>query len=430
MFKKTKHNHEILDPIHGFIHLNSKERAVVDSRPFQRLRHIHQLGLSYLVYPGATHRRFEHSLGVMKLADQVFDVITKDENLSDDIRDAFGELQDRERWKTTVRMAALCHDMGHTPLSHATEPLLPPGTDHEDVTYDIISHDDLKSLWRGLGIYGEDIAKLAIGPEKLNHQEFTPWEIILSDIITGDFFGVDRMDYLLRDSHHLGVTYGRFDHDRVIQSLRLLATPPEEEYSSGPILGIEEGGLGAAEGMSLARYFMYSQVYMHPICRIYEIHLREFMKDYLQDGHYPDDLEAILSLTDNQINAALADAALDQEKSGHQSARIITTHDHYRLIYERDDTLDQERIEESTETIFRDICHEFGEKNCRHDRYFPSKTQPNPFFIKKRHGEIVSASKYSQIFKNLPIVRFDRLYVAPSITKKVSKFLDQRKRRS
>ena len=424
---KNKHIHEILDPIHGFIHLSSEEREVVDSRPFQRLRHIHQLGLSSLVYPGATHRRFEHSLGVMELASQVFDVITHGHNLSDDIRDTFGELHDKEHWRKTLRMAALCHDMGHMPFSHATEKFLPSGTDHEDLTYDIISHNDLKSLWKDLGIYGEDIAKLAIGPEKLKHQTFTPWETILAEIIVGDFFGVDRMDYLLRDSYHLGVTYGQFEHNRVIQSLRLLAIPPKDgDYSFLPTLGIEEDGLGATEGMSLARYFMYSQVYMHPVCRIYEIHLHDFMKDYLKNGQYSFDLETILSLTDNEINAALADAAFNQEKSGHQSAHIIASRGHYRLVHEHDDTLDQKHKEGSIESILKDIVDRFEAQNCKRDRY-SSRTPPNPFFIRKRNEEMVSAYDYSQIFKRPPIVKFDRLYVAPAIVKKVGKFLGQRK---
>ncbi|HEX9592696.1 MAG TPA: HD domain-containing protein, partial [bacterium] len=91
----AKHVHEIRDPIHVFVRLTSAEREVVDSRPFQRLRHIHQLALTYLVYPGATHRRFEHSLGVMELATRVFDVVTREENLTDPLRSELGELQQR-----------------------------------------------------------------------------------------------------------------------------------------------------------------------------------------------------------------------------------------------------------------------------------------------------------------------------------------------
>ena len=85
--------HEIRDPIHVFVRLDSDERRVLDSAPFQRLRHIHQLALTYLVYPGATHKRFEHSLGVMELADRVFDIVTHPNNLTDEIRDLLTPLR-------------------------------------------------------------------------------------------------------------------------------------------------------------------------------------------------------------------------------------------------------------------------------------------------------------------------------------------------
>src|SRR5204863_3613826 len=112
--------HEIRDSIHAFIKIDSDERDVVDSIPVQRLRYIHQLALSYLVYPGATHRRFEHSLGVMELAGRVYDVVTHAENLVEGVRNQFPEIANedtRRYWRRVVRMAALCHDLGHLPFS-------------------------------------------------------------------------------------------------------------------------------------------------------------------------------------------------------------------------------------------------------------------------------------------------------------------------
>jgi HD superfamily phosphohydrolase len=118
--------HEIRDPIHNFIRLNSNERKVLDSRPFQRLRYIHQLGLTYLLYPGATHRRFEHSLGVMELASRVYDVITNPANIHDSVRDEVPQDSfNHQYWRRVLRMAALCHDIGHLPFSHAAEKELP-----------------------------------------------------------------------------------------------------------------------------------------------------------------------------------------------------------------------------------------------------------------------------------------------------------------
>ena len=128
-----KHQHEFRDPIHTFISVRTDERAVIDSRPFQRLRNIHQLALTYLVYPGATHRRFEHSLGVMDLATRIFDTVTNIENIyHPDVRDIVPDKDALRYWRSVLRMAALCHDVGHLPFSHAAEhKLLPKGYDHE-----------------------------------------------------------------------------------------------------------------------------------------------------------------------------------------------------------------------------------------------------------------------------------------------------------
>ena len=225
-----KNTHEIRDPIHVFIRLDSDERRVLDSRPFQRLRHIHQLAMTYLIYPGATHKRFEHSLGVMELAGRVFDIVTNPDHVTDDIKDLLGPLNapdQRAYWRRVVRMAALCHDIGHLPFSHAAEKeLLPDDWDHEDLTRKIIVSDEMKTIW-GSGtppLRPEDLEKLAIGPKKATDLEFADWETILTEIIVGDAFGVDRMDYLLRDSHHVGVVYGKFDHHLLIDTLRIL--PP------------------------------------------------------------------------------------------------------------------------------------------------------------------------------------------------------------
>src|SRR3954465_2121186 len=96
-----KHSHEFRDPIHTFISVRTDERKVIDSRPFQRLRHIHQLALTYLVYPGTTHKRFEHSLGVMDLASRIFDIVTEPEHVShDSVRDIIPDAQARSYWKS------------------------------------------------------------------------------------------------------------------------------------------------------------------------------------------------------------------------------------------------------------------------------------------------------------------------------------------
>jgi HD superfamily phosphohydrolase len=333
--------HEIRDPIHVFVRLDSHEREVLNSRAFQRLRHIHQLALTYLVYPGATHKRFEHSLGVMEFAGRVFDVIT--ENATDDIRARLPPLKNSDEvryWRRVLRMAALCHDVGHLPFSHAAEQqLLPDGWDHERLTRAIISCDEMKSIWERITppLRPEDIVKLAVGPKKAKDLVFSDWEAVLSEIIVGDAFGVDRMDYLLRDSHHAGVAYGRFDHYRLIDTLRILPMPPSGESgeSEEAALGIEAGGIQSAEALMLARYFMYSQVYFHPVRRIYDQHLMEFLREWLPRGIFATDVEQHLRYTDNEVTAGLLEAAYDPTKPGHVHARRIVRRERFKVLYER-----------------------------------------------------------------------------------------------
>lgn len=148
----AKEHNEFRDPIHGFIVLTSDERKVVNSRAFQRLRHIHQLALTWLVYPAATHKRFEHCLGVMDLAGRVFDVLTHPENrrTTGRLKVIFPSTDPTDSrhgyWRSIVRMAALCHDLGHIPFSHGAEELLPKDTHHENLSVEVIRSAQMQKL--------------------------------------------------------------------------------------------------------------------------------------------------------------------------------------------------------------------------------------------------------------------------------------------
>jgi HD superfamily phosphohydrolase len=218
------------DPIHGFIHLSQSELKMVESRAFRRLRYIKQLALTYLVYPGAMHTRFEHSLGVMELATRAFEAIqNKSGELLGSNLKKIGMTVDQA--KSLLRATALLHDVGHLPFSHGGEAVLPKNsngepTTHEQVSIAFIRERELydlleKELYHGVV---EHIALL------LGEGQTPPELLILKRLISGQF-DADKMDYLNRDSLHCGVGYGNFDYLRLLETLRA------EESAEGDLTG-------------------------------------------------------------------------------------------------------------------------------------------------------------------------------------------------
>jgi uncharacterized protein len=433
----TRH-FEIRDAVHNFIQLDEIERQVMDSDPFQRLRHIHQLALSYLVYPGATHRRFEHSLGVMEIVGQIYDVVTRLDKISDDVRDELPEpgTLDHAYSRSLVRIAALCHDTGHLPFSHAAEDeLLPDGWDHERITYEILRSDEMQAVWRSLRPQPDpdEIAKIALGPRKIEKLgidlSFSAWDGILAEMVVGDSFGADRIDYLLRDSLHTGVAYGRFDHHRLIATLRVLPAVPSPGDDGGdaasrePQLGIERGGLEAAEGLLLARYFMFGQVYFHPTRLIYDQHLKDYLKALLTAGRFPTDVAGHLALTDAEITADMRKAARDTGAPGHDPARRIIQRDHFRVVYQRrpDDTTFDVRA------LYEAACERFGHGNIRYAG--GPKRGGADFPVRDRDGSSVSALSLSPVLNELPVSHNQYIFAAPELRKEAKGWLDRERER-
>ncbi|WP_292490802.1 MULTISPECIES: HD domain-containing protein [unclassified Methanoculleus] len=405
-----KNNHEIRDPIYAFIHMNSSEREVLNSAPVQRLRHIHQLALTSLVYPGATHRRFEHSLGVMELATRIYNAVL--ESGETEILGIDRGEYDGMYYRRVLRMAALIHDIGHAPFSHASEDLFPGDCNHEAMTLRLIESDEMEKIWVKLKIQSEDVAKLALGRNHPKKKTFSNTEAILSEIITGDAFGADRMDYLLRDSHHTGVAYGRFDHYRLIETLRILPKT-YEGGSKEPALGVESGGLQSAEALLLARYFMFSQLYFHPVRRIYDIHLKEYLQAWLLGGRFPGDVTGLLNLTDNEVMAGIWRASRDPDLPGHDAAERIVMRNHYRVLYTRnpDDVL---KCREAGLAIYTVACEVFGEENVRHDRPKVSASQV-AFPVLELDERIVSSLLKSDVLRHIPEVAVDTVYIHPEL---------------
>lgn len=227
------------DPLYGFVSLNETEIEVIDAAAFRRLHRIRQLGWAYAVYPSAHHTRFEHSLGVCHLAGRVADRL----GLNAEVTDA-------------VRLAGLLHDIGHGPFSHFFEPVIQQVNgqeySHESVSQHIILHEP--SILDALGPMAKKVSCI------LQRQPVPGWDIrdsiLAADIVSGPL-DVDRMDYLCRDSYHLGVSYGRFELDQLINTTVTTGGSGERR------LCIDIKGWGAAEGYRMGRYLMHAQVYEH-----------------------------------------------------------------------------------------------------------------------------------------------------------------------
>ncbi|MBI1388371.1 MAG: HD domain-containing protein [bacterium] len=284
----TEKKFELRCPVYGFVSINEWERDIINQPAFQRLRRIKQLGFTDYIYPGALHSRFEHSLGVMHMASLVHDQVTSKsrELLSSklDYNDA-----GLSRNKAIVRLAALLHDVGHSPFSHAGENLFPSHDSghyrHEDYSAAII-RNELKDVIEehknnvNYGIKADEVANI------LDNLNPTANSLFWREIIDGQIDS-DRMDYLLRDSVHTGVNYGKYDWQRIINTIEAVEDPESENLR----LGVSEGGWHAAEGLVLARYFMFAQIYFHKTRVVYDHHIQEALKKILPEGTYPEPTE-------------------------------------------------------------------------------------------------------------------------------------------
>lgn len=410
---------KIYDSVHGFIPFDDFEKGLIDSLPFQRLHYIHQLGIAYLVYPGATHTRFEHSLGVMALATLMFEKICK--SVRPDVFHFVPRKgsSDYLYWRRVLRMAALCHDLGHLPFSHVAEKDLSGAFGHEHWTLKIIESPYLAPVWDTLRKSPayledlierdivEDIKKISIGEEKwkaITGQAFTPWERIVSEVITGDFFGADRIDYLIRDAKSTGVAYGLFDYHQLIESLRIL--PSVDRGADELQLGIDENGLESCEALLLARHFMHRRIYQYSSVKAYNFHLRRYMK-----ANYAKAIENIdefLALSDTDVISALNKAAKDPRLPGHADAKCVIFRQHRFRAIALPDTLIEEDLKKfkTKYKLFEgEIDWEFHKAQLPPDRL--------SFPVSRRHVIVQKARDCSDLLLKVPSKKSNWVYISP-----------------
>ncbi|MGE0670371.1 MAG: HD domain-containing protein [Parachlamydiales bacterium] len=408
---------KIYDAVHGFIRFNELERELIDSDPFQRLHYLHQLGISFLVYPGATHTRFEHSLGAMELATRIFDRIASKHSRTD---------VDLDYWRQIIRLAALCHDLGHLPFSHVAEKVLLGKGGHEKWTLAVIQSDQLKSIWDKLQKrhpernVTSDLIKMALGAKKAEEigldLPFTPWEKVMTEVITGDFFGADRIDYLLRDAQCTGVSYGLFDYHQLIEMLCILPTPGDPKGSLE--LGIEENGMESCEALLLARHFMHQRVYQYSSSNAYSFHLARFLKQFYSQGNYLESLDAYLTMTDNEVLSALRRAAIEPNALGHADARaLLKRHDRF-LAIELKKGIGEENLKKLQQLLA--IASDAISWNLAKEKL---DDRPPTFPVLKRSGAIVDSSQCSKIL--IPTGSQSWVFIAPAFERPFREALEE-----
>ena len=286
----TKHL-EIVDPIHDFIIIYESEIKIIDTPIFQRLRRIRQLAGAHLVYPGAQHSRFEHSLGVTHVAGQAA-IVLKDKGFlnSDDV--------------ANLRMGGLLHDLGHGPFSHLFEEILQKRKkiSHEEIGKKIILQTEIGDLLSKSGFNKKFLAELAFGNSR--HQ-------FMNEIISGGL-SADMMDYLPRDGYFTGAEHAKIDFKRIIQSLDV----HEKKLS------LDKSALYSFESMMISRYQMFKAVYYHKTVRSAEVMLLESMS--LADNELDltsADLDNYIKLTDEFVIAKLL--SLPEKSSDLRRARQL-----------------------------------------------------------------------------------------------------------
>ena len=274
---------EILrDPLWNNVRVDELTLQLIDTDVFQRLRYVRQLGLAYLVYPGATHTRFEHAVGAYHLARGTVAMMAER-----DVLDGAGAEE-----QAVVRAAALLHDVGHYPFSHALEEI--GQLHHEDVARPLIMTGAIAELLTQ-GISRDAPQRVF---DLINGISTSP----LQGLISGSL-DLDKIDYLKRDAFMCGVPYGEIDVERLTNSLLVLDDPE----SGRPVIGVLEKGLSALESLLFAKYQMYRNVYWHHAVRSATAMYKRMVEDALRSGAI--DAELLPSYTDEGLLHRLEHAA-------------------------------------------------------------------------------------------------------------------------
>lgn len=311
---KTNETKVLRDPIHGYIHVDLQVIwDCINAKEMQRLRRIHQLGGDFQVYHTAEHSRFSHSLGVYEIVRRMVHEI-------DQLNEVLSDYE-----KAVAMLAGLLHDIGHGPFSHAFEGI--SSYKHEEYTVKIILEDsEIHQILQACDArLPEDVASII--------QYRHPKEC-MNQLVSGQL-DADRMDYLLRDAYFTGTSYGKFDLERILRTIRV---------KNGKIV-VKASGIHSVEDYIMARYHMYWQVYLHPVARSYEalitLLFRRMKEVYALHPEYLSDVKMFYPFLCNEDAGIDALYRLDEAAALYGFSELVSCKDEilrdisYRLLNRR-----------------------------------------------------------------------------------------------
>lgn len=435
---------EFRDPVHGTLTFSTAETAIIDTPEFQRLRAIKQLGFADVSFPGATHSRFLHSLGVSHLAGRIFDAIFEDFG--------FSKNSVRNRLRQVTRLGALLHDVGHGPLSHTTEDVMPLAKDlkidayesrskgerpsdstsfktqratHEDYTIKYLTDSALSKVIKS---NFSDISPLHIAAlidRSLNIKDdffvdqgldFRP---ILSQIVSSEL-DADRMDYLERDSYFTGTSYGKIDRDWLIAHMKF-AIHKEKLY-----LALNRRALYTFDDFMLSRHHIHLMVYFHHKPIIFEEMLNLYLLSKDCDFALPADINEYTRYNDFRLYEHLAE-------SKNEWAQRISQRKPYQRLMELHGAGDSARAKKIIRSLQdSDIHCIWSSSKARLSKYHADSAAetPNPIYVLDQFDKLdkpTPINKSTEVFQKYEGTRvIDRIYVAPETFKKAEKILAEK----
>ena len=387
--KRLDETKVLKDPVHSYIHIHYEVIwNCLDSKEFQRLRRIRQLGGDFQVYPTAEHSRFSHSLGVYEIV----------RRMVTEVKSLCVELTEYD--KVCVMLAGLLHDVGHGPFSHAFENIT--NHSHEEYTAKIIlGNTELNAILRDVS---EKLPQDIVSIIQHTHEND-----ILNQIVSGQL-DADRMDYLLRDSYFTATSYGQFDLERILRTMRVRKTAEGRK-----VIVVKYTGIHSVEDYIMARYQMYWQVYYHPVARSYEavfIQLFNRLKDIFKgDKDYFEDMKVLVPFLEKSEvsvdeyfkldeNSLLYCCALIQDKEDKIAADLAKRLQNRRLFEYVD--YNEENLAQIKNMLKENNFDEryyLKIENIEASVYSPYKGRK--ILIEKLNGDIVALEKASTIVESI-----------------------------